>query len=235
MKFLDVISKNKITAVFIILAAIWFITRHALIQLFCQGTQTCWLYPDSWPTLLGITPSSPTIWVGLLAAILFALPFGRASLLATLVGIHLAQPVFGLAGVTLIFVVSSIISVLLVHTIVEHGLRHPKAAWIHLRLKPIQSIFAPFIRKNGILWLAIGNLVGSQWHMSALGIICKVPRKNIWLGLLLGNLAGFILLYAFSQVPNLDAISTVFLVLALALALASPALLAKWTNNKKSK
>ena len=190
MDVFNLIRKNKATAMLIVLAGIWLLVRTSVTAWFCQGAQACWLYPDSWPSLLGITPASPAVFVGLLAAILFALPFGRGGLLATLLAIHLAQPVFGLAGVVLIFIVSSAVSIILVHAIVEYGLRHPKAAWVHLRLKPVKSIFAPSIRKNGVLWLALGNLVGSQWHMSALGIICGVSRPHIWLGLFLGNLAG---------------------------------------------
>ena len=231
-KIIDLIRKNKATTILLILATIWLLARQTLTQALCQGYQMCWLYPDSWPALLGITSTSPAILVGLLAAVLFALPFGRAGLLATLIGIHLAEPMFGIAGVTLIFTASSIISIVLVHAIVEYGLRHPKAAWVHIRLKPIQSILAPSIRKNSIVWLALGNLVGSQWHMSALGSLCNVSKPRIWLGLLLGNLAGFILLYTVSQVPNLDVVSNVLLVLAFALILSSPAV---WNNWKKSK
>ena len=113
---------------------------------------------------------------------------------------------------------------MLVHAVVEYGMRHPKASWVHSRLKLIQSIFAPFIRKNAVFWLAVGNLISSQWHMSALGVICNVSRPRIWLGLFLGNLIGFTLLYSFSQVPYLDAVSSVLIVLALALALSSPAI-----------
>ncbi len=232
MNLLDLFRKNKATAILIVLAGIWLLMRHTITESLRQGYATCWLYPDSWPSLLGITATSPAIWIGLLAAILFALPFGRTGLLATLVGIHLAQPVFGLFGAISIFIISSIVSIVLVHAIVEYSLRHPKAAWIHIRLKPVQSIFAPSIRKNSILWLAIGNLVGSQWHMSALGIICDVPRPRIWLGLLLGNLVGFVLVYFFSKVPNLDTISIMLLILTLVMALSSPAL---WINWKKAK
>ncbi len=229
MEVFDAIGKNKAAAASIALAGAWLLVRHPVTEWICQGTQTCWLHPNAWPALMGVTASSPVIWVGLLAAVLFALPFGRAGLLTTLVGIHLAQPVFGVAGVALIFITSSVASIVLVHALVEYGLRHPQAAWIHLRLKPVQSVFAPSIRKNSVLWLAVGNLVGSQWHMSALGVLCGISRPRIWLGLLLGNLAGFALLYAFSEVPNLDAVSIVLLVLALALALSAPAL---WANRK---
>ena len=224
MNVFRLIRENKASAALIVLAVAWLASRNFIAQWFCEGAKECFLYASAWPQLLGVTTSSPVIWVGLLAFVLFALPFGRSGLLATLIGINLAQPVFGAWGVALIFVASSITSIVLVHAVVEYGMRHPKASWVHSRLKLIQSIFAPFIRKNAVFWLAVGNLVSSQWHMSALGVICNISRPRIWLGLFLGNLIGFTLLYSFSQVPYLDAVSSVLIVLALALALSSPAI-----------
>ena len=49
-----------------------------------------------------------------------------------------------------------------------------------------------------------------------------VPRK----------LGGVALVYEFSQVPNLDAVSIVLLVLAVALSLSSPLIWANWKDSK---
>ncbi|MBI5225630.1 hypothetical protein HY994_00125 [Candidatus Micrarchaeota archaeon] len=226
---LDWIRKNKSTSSLIALALIWLLARHSVSPLICGPSPVCWLYPDSWPVLFGITAQSSPWIIGLVAAVLFALPFGRSGLLATLVGIHLAEPVFGVFGVFGLFVAASMVSIVLVQAAVEYGLHHPKSAIIHLRLAPINTLFGPSIRKNALLWISIGNLVGSQWQMGALGVVAGVRRQTIWLGLLLGNLVGFVLVYVFSQVPNLDAISVVLLVLVTALVFSSPAL---WANLK---
>ncbi|MBI5636007.1 hypothetical protein HY993_03545 [Candidatus Micrarchaeota archaeon] len=233
MEILGLVRKNKVAVALLALAGVWLLFRHSVSAWLCQGAQVCFLYPDYWPQLLGVTANSSPVLIGLLSGVLFALPFGRAGLLATLVGIQLAQPVFGLIGVILIFVLSSAISIIAVHSLVEYGLNHSKAAWIRARLKPAQILFSPSIRKNGVAWLSAGNLVSSQWHMSALGILCGVSRPKIWLGLFMGNLAGFALVYAFSKVPNLDAVSIVLLTLAVAIALSSPAVWTNWRNSKK--
>lgn len=228
MNFLELISKNKTTTILILLAITWFILKNSIIEWICHTNLVCAIYPNSWPTLLGITTSSSTLLVGLLASVLFALPFGRSGLLTTLLGIQLAQPAFGVIGVILIFLTSSAISIILVHAIVEYGLKHPKASWVHTRLETIQNIFAPAIRKNSVHWLAIGNLVGSQWHMSALGIMCNIPRIRIWIGLFIGNVIGFILLYLFSSIPNLDTISNVLLVIIITITISSPLVYRHW-------
>ncbi len=225
MALLNWIRENKAIAVTACVVLAWFLFRHSITSWFCGESLFCWLYADSWPSLLGINSSSSPLLIGFLAAFLFALPLGRSGLLATLVGIHLAEPVFGFLGVAVLFVFASVASIILVQGVVEYGLRHPKAALIHLRLKPINSIFGSSIRKNGLLWISIGNLVGSQWQMGALGVLAGVRRETIWLGLLLGNLAGFVLVYFFSQVTNLDAVSVVLMVVILASAISLPALL----------
>jgi hypothetical protein len=141
--------------------------------------------------LLGVTSQSTAWLVALVAAVLFALPFGRSGLLATLVGIQLAEPVIGFFPLLALYVASSAASIVLVHALVEQSLLHPRAAWIHLRLAPVQSVFSPSIRRNPLLWLSVGNLVSSQWYMSALGVLAKVPRERVWAALLAGNLAAF--------------------------------------------
>ncbi len=231
MDLLKVFWKNKLTAFLLVLALLWLLFHRPIAAWACSDTAACWLYPDSWPALLGITSQSAAWMVALLAAFLFALPFGRSGLLATLVGIQLAEPVFGFWPLVLLYVASSAVSIVLVHALVEQSLMHPRGAWIHLRLAPVQSIFSPSIRRNPILWLAVGNLVSSQWYMSALGIIASVPRRRIWAALMVGNLAAFAMVYSLSQVPDLDAVSVVLLTLVLALVLSSPVL---WANLTES-
>ncbi len=227
MDWLKLIWKNKGSAILLSLALAWLLFHRPIAAWACAGASACWLYPDSWPALLGITSQSDAWLVALLAAVLFALPFGRSGLLATLVGIQLAEPVLGFWPLLAIYVVSSAVSIVLVHALVQQSLMHPRAAWIHLRLAPVQSVFSPAIQRNPILWLSVGNLVSSQWYMSALGVLTHVPRERVCAALMVGNLIGFALVYVLSQVPDLDAISVVLLTLVVALVVFSPVL---WAN-----
>ncbi|GEM_PF-2217350 len=222
-----VLRKNALTVTAVALAAVWLLFHRPIAAWVCSDALACWLYPNSWPLLLGVTSSSAAWLVALVAAVLFALPFGRSGLLATLVGIQLAEPVLGFWQVLVLYVASSAVSIVLVHAVVQQSLMHPRAGWIHLRLAPVQSIFSPSIRRNPILWLAVGNVLSSQWYMSALGVLTSVPRERVWAALMVGNLAGFALVYSLSQVPELDAISVVLLTLVVALVLSSPVL---WAN-----
>lgn len=222
MSIFKLIRENKGTVLLALLALAWLLVRHPISAFLCSDPSACLLYPDSWPGLSGIDSGSSPLLVGFLAAVLFALPLGRSGLLATLVGIRLAEPLFGAIGVFMIFLGSSAFSIILVHHAVEYGMSHPKATLLRVRLKPAERLLGPVIRKNGVFWLAAGNLVGSQWQMSALGILSEVSRVRIWTGLMLGNLAGFFLLYFFGQTLSLDAISIVLLVLLLPIVLLSP-------------
>lgn len=225
--FVRLIRENKATSVFIALAAVWLLVRHSVAPWLCRGEAACWLYPDSWPSLLGVTPESSVFVVGLVAAVLFALPFGRSGLLATLVAIHLAEPVFGFWGVFALFLASSVVSIVAVQLFIEYVLTHPHAGWLRARIKPLEAIFGPSIRTGGVFWIAVGNLVGSQWQVGALGVLSGIARMRILVGLMVGNLAAFVLVYAFSQVPDLDAVSVMLLVLAVGVLLSSPVL---WTR-----
>jgi len=221
---LRIIRENPAAAFFILLAVGWLLVRHSVAPFLCQRQAACWLYPDSWPALLGVTSESSGLVVGLVAALLFALPFGRSGLLATLVAIHLAEPVFGFFGVLALFLAASLVSIVATHAFVEYVLTHPKAGWLRLRIKPLEAVFGPSIRTGGVFWIAVGHLVGSQWQVSALGVLSDIPRMRVLEGLLWGNVAGFALVYAFSQVPNLDAISVMLLVLTVGVLVSSPVL-----------
>ncbi len=222
--FVRLVRENVATALFIALAVVWLLVRHSVAPLICGGQAACWLYPDSWPSLLGVTPESSALLVGLVAALLFALPFGRSGLLATLVAIHLAEPVFGFWGVLALFLIASAVSIVAVHLFIEYVLTHPHAGWLRSRIKPLEAVFGPSIRSGGVFWIAVGNLVGSQWQVGALGVLSNIPRVRILAGLFAGNVAGFALVYAFAQVPDLDAVSVMLLVLAVGVLLSSPVL-----------
>lgn len=235
MKLIAVLRENKFSAGILLLTALWLLFHRAIASWACAGAAVCWLYPDSWPVLLGVDSSSSAMAVALVAAVLFSLPFGRSGLLATLVGIELAEPVFGFWPTLLLYVVSSAVSIVLVHAVVEQSLNHPKAAWIHLRLKPVQFVFSASIRRHPVLWLAFGNVVSSQWYMSALGVVAKVRQDKVWAGLLLGNLAAFALVYGLSSVPGLDSVSVVLLTLVVAVLLSSPLLLTKFVARRAAR
>ncbi|MBI2444893.1 hypothetical protein HYV43_00710 [Candidatus Micrarchaeota archaeon] len=229
MDVVKLIRQNPATAFFLALAAVWLLVRHSVAPVICQGSAACWLYPDSWPQLLGVTSASSAWMVGLVAALLFALPFGRSGLLATLVGIQLAEPVFGFGGTLVLFVASSLVSIVTVHLFVEYVLTHSNAGWLRSRIKPLEAIFGPSLKKGSLFWIAVGNLVGSQWQVSALGVLSGIPRMRVLAGLMLGNVAAFGLVYAFAQVPDLDAVSVMLLVLAVGVLVSSPVL---WTHIK---
>lgn len=222
------IRRHKATSALLGLALVWLLVRNSVTVWVCSGTQVCWLYPDDWPALLGIGPFSSPVLVLLVSAALFALPFGRSGLLATLVAIQLGEPVLGFWGMVAIFLLASAVSIVLTHAAVAYGLRHPRAGWVHARLQPYRDVLGPLVRRNAFVWLSLGNLVGSQWHMSALGILSGVRRDTLLLALMAGNVAGFALVYLFSQVPDLDAVSIVLSVLFVAVLVSSPVVWAAW-------
>ncbi|MFH1056938.1 MAG: hypothetical protein V1717_04045 [Candidatus Micrarchaeota archaeon] len=206
---------------FLLAFAAWFFFRGALVSQVCNSG-LCWLYPEDWPSLLGITAESPVLVVGLLCAVLFALPFGRGGLLAALIAIKLGEPVFGITGVFAIFTAASVASIVAVHAIVESFSKTRSFSSVRKRLEFFERALAPSVGKRPVLALVLDNLAGSQWHMSALAVLCRVPREKVWLGLFLGNVAGFVLVLSLSSVPNLDAISIILLIVALTLAVSSP-------------
>ncbi|MBS3070445.1 hypothetical protein J4220_02985 [Candidatus Micrarchaeota archaeon] len=211
-------------AFFLLLAAAWFFGRTQITAAVCAPQTPCILHPEEWPGMLGITSSSSPLLVGLLIAVLFALPVGRSGLVATLVAINLGNPVFGFWGVFAIFTAASLASVVGVHWVVEKGLKRSISHGIEKRLGFFKKLLSPSIKKHPLVSLGLGNLAGSQWHMSALGVICGVKREKIWAGLMAGNIAGFALVSFLNGIPNLDAVSIVLIVVAATLAISAPAL-----------
>lgn len=218
-------------ALVVFLAAAWLLVREQFISYFCVPSSQCIFHPGDWPALLGVSASSSPVLIAIVIALLFALPIGRGGLLATLVAIHLGIPVLGLAAVVLVFLSASVVSVVGVYWLVERAFEKTFSEKIRKRLRFFEKLLAPSIKKHPVLALGLGNLAGSQWHMSALGVMCRVERKKALLGLMLGNIAGFILVFALGSVPDLDAVTIVLAIVSVTLVISTPALL---SNLKKS-
>ena len=185
---------------FLLLAGAWFFGRTQVTAAVCSPQAPCFLHPDEWPGAFGINPSSSPLLVGLLIAVLFALPVGRSGLVATLVAINLGKPVFGFWGVFAIFTAASLVSVVGVHWIVEKGLKRSISKRIEKRLGFFKKLLSPSIKKHPLISLGLGNL------------------------------AGFALVSFLNGIPNLDAVSIVFIIVAATLAISAPALVSNVRN-----
>jgi hypothetical protein len=204
----------------IIIALLWFIFRGILIQAFC-GANICWLEPGDWPILLKAANASTQV-VALVLIALFAIPFGRASIAATIAGIQLGLANgFSVFQITLLFFAATTASNLITWYGLKIFLQKP-AKQTQTWLRKVQFIGKKLewlrVRHGAFAFIAIMNALSSQIYASAIALLMGEKEKDALPALIAGSLASYfipLLVFFTFRALTFDGISAILAALAL--------------------
>lgn len=217
LKFL---KENVELASIAAIALLWLIMRKTAIQALC-GANACWLEPGDWPILLRTANASEPI-VALTLVVLFAIPFGRAAIAATIAGIQLGLANgYSVLEITLLFFISTTASIIVSWHAIEMFFRRPSkqaGTWL-LKVQFVQKKLEWLRKRHGTFtFLAIVNALSSQIYAVAIALIIGEKEKGALPALIAGSLASFFIpLVVFFSIRalTLDGVTAILAALAL--------------------